>query len=277
MKYWNWRSYSLVSVLLTIDLRMIGTLVPSELVDCVTDEFCAGVTDILTSIETDEFDTCVTDAISVCVTDRLEVADNVSLGVTNNPCVWLAAMEWFTEFSLTDADGLTEGLGNMRELPATVSLTEKQLKPKPLTHLNCHVLYLNLARTKSSRVTHLANVRNDSFVISSWWKFYTYRPVWYQILVFHTTGDLKKEEQFFDDKLPQSSVVQRPRDEAILFVVMERKAAVAYHSCARNILSNLLPIRRFGRDISKIRIWILCEKYTWLQWIALSILWTTGT
>ena len=130
---------------------MTDTFVPSGLVDCMTDEFCAGVTDILLSIETDEFDTCVTDAISVCVTDRFEVADNVSLGVTNNPGVRLAAMEWFTKFSLTDADGL----GTMRELPATVSLTEKQLKPKPLTHLNCHVLYLNLAKTKSSRVTHL--------------------------------------------------------------------------------------------------------------------------
>ena len=129
MKYWNWRSYSLVPVLLTTDLRVTDTLVPSGLVDCVTDEFCVGVTD--------EFDTCVTDAISVCVTD--------------NPGVRLAAMEWFTEFSLTDADGL----GTMRELPATVSLTEKQLKPKPLTHLNCHVLYLNLAKTKSSLVTHL--------------------------------------------------------------------------------------------------------------------------
>ena len=130
---------------------MTDTLVPSGLVDCVTDEFCVGVTVILPSIETDEFDTCVTDAISVCVIDRFEVADNVSLVVTNNPGVRLAAMEWFTEFSLTDADGL----GTMRELPATVSLTEKQLKPKPLTHLNCHVLYLNLAKTKSSRVTHL--------------------------------------------------------------------------------------------------------------------------
>ena len=137
--------------MLTTDLRVTDTLVRSGLVDCVTDEFCVGVTDIPLSIETDEFDTCVTDAISVCVTDRFEVADNVSFGVTNNPGVRLAAMEWFTEFSLTDADGL----GTIRELPATVSLTEKQLKPKPLTHLNCHVLYLNLAKTKSSRVTHL--------------------------------------------------------------------------------------------------------------------------
>ena len=148
---------------------MTDTLVPSELVDCVTDEFCVGVTDILPSIETDEFDTCVTDAISVCVTDRLEVADNVSLDVTNNPGVPLAAMEWFTEFSLTDADGLTEGLGNMRELSltATVSLTEKQLKPKPLTHLNCHVLYLNLAKAKSSRVTHLVHLQRS---LSTWRK-----------------------------------------------------------------------------------------------------------
>lgn len=70
-------------------------------------------------------------------------------------------MEWFTEFSLTDADRLTEGLGTMRELPATVSLTEKQLKPKPLTHLNCHVLYLNLAKTKSSRVTHMVHLQRN--------------------------------------------------------------------------------------------------------------------
>lgn len=140
---------------------MTDTLVPSGLVDCVTGEFCDDVTDILPSIETDEFDTCVTDAISVGVTDRLEVADNVSLGVTNNPGVRLAAMEWFTEFSMTDADRLTEGLGTMRELPATVSLTEKQLKPKPLTHLNCHVLYLNLAKTKSSRVTHIVHLQRN--------------------------------------------------------------------------------------------------------------------
>lgn len=63
---------------------MTDPLVPSGLVDCVTDEFCVG---ILPSIETDEFDTRVTDAISVGVTDRLEVADDVSLGVTNNPGV----------------------------------------------------------------------------------------------------------------------------------------------------------------------------------------------
>ena len=30
----------------------------------------------------------------------------------------------------------------------------------------------------------------------------------------------------------------------------------AYHSCTRKLSSNRLPIRRFGRDISKIRIWI---------------------
>ena len=70
-------------------------------------------------------------------------------------------MEWFTEFSLTDADRLTEGLGTMRELPETVSLTEKQLKPKPLTHLNCHVLYLNLAKTKNSRVIHIVHLQRN--------------------------------------------------------------------------------------------------------------------
>ena len=81
--------------------------------------------------------------------------------------------------------------------------------------------------------------------------------------MFHTTGDLKKKfgqlvEQFFDDKLLQSSFFLRTIDEAILFLVMEclRKVAVGYHSCTRKLSSNLLPIRRFGRDISKIRIWI---------------------
>ena len=65
-------------------------------------------------------------------------------------------------------------------------------------------------------------------------------------------------EQFFDDKLLQSSFFLRTIDEDILFLVMEcfRKVAVAYHSCTRKLSSNLLPIRRFGRDISKIRIWI---------------------
>lgn len=100
-----------------------------------------------------------------------------------------------------------------------------------------------------------------------------------KILVFHVTSDLKKiavqlVEIFFDDKLLPSSVFQRARDEAKLFLVMGclREAAVAYHSFTRNILSNLLPIRRFGRDISKIWIWISSEIYTWLQWIALSII-----
>lgn len=136
---------SVTDILPSIETDNLGTCVADTI--CVTDEFCLSVTDILPFTETDELGTCATDRISVCVTDRLgiRVADNLSLGVTNNPAVRLAAMERFTEFSLTDAgraaDGLAEVLGTMCELPAKVSLTERQLKPKPLTHLNCQVLY----------------------------------------------------------------------------------------------------------------------------------------